>query len=58
MLRWVVENLKESPLSRGWAGYVNIKCVFTNPRKNATGGMWRGETLISNSVERYYYASV
>lgn len=54
-LRWVVETLKESPLSRGWVGYVYIKCVYTNPRKNKRGAMWRGEQLISNSVERYYY---
>jgi hypothetical protein len=54
-LRWVVERLQESPLSRGWSGYVNIKCVYTNPRKNMRGAMWRGERLISNSVERYYY---
>ena len=53
-LRWVVETLKESPLSRGWAGYVNIKCVYTNSRKNKRGAMWRGERLISNSVERPY----
>jgi hypothetical protein len=57
-LRWVVETLKESPLSRGWAGYVNIKCVYTNPRKNKRGAMWRGERLISNSVERYYYRAI
>jgi hypothetical protein len=54
-LRWVVETLKESPLSRGWIGYVYIKCIYTNPRKNKRGAMWRGEQLISNSVERYYY---
>jgi hypothetical protein len=57
-LRWVVEKLKESPLSRGWAGYVNIKCVYNNPRKNRSGAMWRGERLISNSVERYYYPAI
>jgi hypothetical protein len=33
-LRWVVERLQESPLSRGWSGYVNLKCVYTNPRTN------------------------
>ena len=54
-LRWVVETLKESPLSRGWVGYVNIKCVYTNPRKSKRGAMWRGQQLISNTVERYYY---
>jgi hypothetical protein len=54
-LRWVVETLKGSPLSRGWAGYVNIKCVYTNPRQKTKGARWRGERLISNSVERYYY---
>lgn len=54
-LSWVVETLKESPLSRGWVGYVNINCVYTNPRKNKRGAMWRGAQLISNSVERYYY---
>lgn len=54
-LRWVVETLKDSPLSRGWVGYVYIKCVYTNPRKNKKGAMWRGEQLISNTVERYYY---
>ena len=54
-LRWVIESLKESPLSRGWAGYVNIKCVYTNPRQKTRGARWRGERLISNSVERYYY---
>ena len=57
-LRWVVENLKESPLSRGWSGYVNIKCVYTTPRRNKRGVMWRGERLISNSVERYYYPAI
>jgi hypothetical protein len=54
-LRWLVETLKKSPLSRGWVGYVYIKCVYTNPRKIKRGAMWRGEQLISNSVERYYY---
>ena len=53
-LTWTVE-LKDSPLSREWSGYVNIKCVYTNPRKNKQGNTWRGEQLISNSVERYYY---
>ncbi len=56
-LRWVVESLKESPLSRGWVGQVNIKCVYTTPRKNKKGAMWRGEQLISNTVEKYYYPS-
>jgi hypothetical protein len=54
-LSWVVEKLKESPLSRGWAGYVNIKCVYNNPRNNKSPAGWRGERLISNSVERYYF---
>jgi PBS lyase HEAT-like repeat-containing protein len=54
-LRWVVEKLKESPLSRGWAGYVNIKCVYNNPQTNKSGVRWRGKQLISNTVERYYY---
>ena len=54
-LRWVVAMLKESPLFHGWIGYVYIKCVYTNPRKIKRGAMWRGEQLISNSVERYYY---
>ena len=53
-LTWMVD-LKDSPLSREWSGYVNIKCVYTNPRKNKQGNMWRGEQLISNSVERFYY---
>ena len=56
-LRWVVETLKESPLSRGWLGYTNIRCVYTPSGKNKTGAMWRGNQLISNSVERYYYAA-
>ena len=56
-LMWEVE-LKESPLSRGWReGYVNIKCVYTNPQKHKRGQMWRGEQLTSNSVERFYYPS-
>ena len=54
-LRWVVQ-LKDSPLSRGWAGYVNLKCVYTNPQKHKHGIIWRGEQLVSNSVERFYYA--
>ena len=54
-LRWVVE-LKDSPLSRGWVGYVNIKCVYTNPQKHKQGVTWRGDQLVSNSVERYYFA--
>ena len=54
-LRWTVEKLKDSPLSRGWIGYVSIKCVYINPGKNKRGAMWRGERLISNSVQRYYY---
>ncbi len=54
-LRWVVGNLKESPLSRGWSGYVNIKCVYSNPRRNKRDMRWRGERLISNSVERDYF---
>jgi hypothetical protein len=54
-LRWDVEVLKESPLSRGWLGTINTKCAYTNPRKNKSGAMWRGERLISNSVERYYF---
>ena len=53
-LRWVVE-LKDSPLSRGWIGYVNIKCVYTNPQKHKHQVMWRGEQLVSNSVERFYF---
>lgn len=53
-LTWIVD-LKDSPLSREWSGYVNIKCVYTNPRTNKQGNMWRGEQLISNSVERAYY---
>lgn len=57
-LRWVVEKLRESPLSRGWAGYVYIKCVYNNPRKNNSGARWRGQRLISNSVERYYYPAI
>jgi PBS lyase HEAT-like repeat-containing protein len=54
-LRWVVK-LKDSPLSRGWIGYVNVKCVYINPQKHKQGVMWRGEQLISNSVERYYFS--
>lgn len=54
-LRWIVEILKKSPLSRGWVGYVNVKCVYTAPRKSKTGAIWRGKQLISNSVKRYYY---
>jgi hypothetical protein len=54
-LRWVVESLKQSPLSRGWVGYVNIKCIYTAPQKSRTGSMWRGQVLISNSLQRYYY---
>ena len=54
-LRWVVK-LKDSPLSRGWVGYVNIKCVYINPHKHKQGVMWRGEQLVSNSVERYYFS--
>src|SRR5258705_6788764 len=57
-LRWIVETLKESPLSRGWSGYINIKCVYTNPQKNKRGAIWRGERLISNSVERSYYPAI
>lgn len=53
-LTWIID-LKDSPLSREWSSYVNIKCVYTNPRKNKQGNAWRGEQLISNSVERYYY---
>lgn len=53
-LRWVV-GLKDSPLSRGWVGYVNIKCVYTNPQRHKHRVMWRGEQLVSNSVERFYY---
>ena len=45
-LTWIFD-LKDSPLSREWSGYVNIKGVYTNPRNN--------KHLISNSVERYYY---
>jgi len=57
-LMWVVE-LKDSPLSRGWSeGYVNIKCVYTNPQKHKQGAMWRGEQLTSNSVERFYYSAL
>jgi hypothetical protein len=54
-LRWVVK-LKDSPLSRGWIGYVNIKCVYINPHEHKQGVMWRGEQLVSNSVERYYFS--
>lgn len=54
-LSWVVQ-LKDSPLSRGWIGYVNIKCVYINPYKHKQGVMWRGEQLVSNSVERYYFS--
>jgi hypothetical protein len=57
-LRWVVEKLRESPLSRGWVGYVYIKCIYNNPRKNKSGASWRGEQLISNSVERYYFPAI
>ena len=53
-LTWTVD-LKDSPLSREWGGYVNIECVYNNPRKNKQGSTWRGEQLVSNSVERYYY---
>ena len=53
-LRWVVQ-LKDSPLSRGWDGYINIKCVYTNPQKQKNRIIWRGEQLVSNSVERFYY---
>ena len=52
-LTWIVD-LKNSSLSREWSGYVNIKCVYTNPPTNKQGNIWRGEQLISNSVERYY----
>lgn len=54
-LRWVVR-LKDSPLSRGWIGYVNIKCIYINPHKHKQGMMWRGVQLVSNSVERYYFS--
>ena len=54
-LRWVVKP-KDSPLSRGWIGYVNIKCIYINPHKHQQGVMWRGEQLVSNSVERYYFS--
>jgi hypothetical protein len=54
-LRWVLK-LKDSPLSRGWIGYVNIKCVYINHHKHKLGVMWRGEQLVSNSVERYYFS--
>lgn len=53
-LTWIID-LKDSPLSREWSGYVNIKCVYTNPRTNKQGNTWRGTKLISNSVERFYY---
>jgi hypothetical protein len=53
-LRWVMK-LKDSPLSRGWIGYVNVKCIYTNSQKHKPGVMWRGEQLVSNSVERFYY---
>jgi hypothetical protein len=53
-LTWTVD-LKDSTLSHEWSGYVNIKCVYTNPRRHKQGNAWRGEQLISNSVERYYY---
>ncbi len=53
-LTWIID-LQDSPLSREWSGYVNIKCVYTNPQKHKQGNMWRGEQLISNSVERFYY---
>ena len=55
-LSWIVD-LKDSPLSREWSGYVNIKCVYTNPLKQKQESMWRGQKLISNSVERYYYGA-
>jgi hypothetical protein len=55
-LTWIMD-LKDSPLSREWIGYVNIKCVYTNPRKQKLESMWRGRKLISNSVERYYYGA-
>ena len=54
-LRWVVK-LKDSALSRGWVGSVNIKCVYINPHKHKQGVMWQGEQLVSNSVERYYFS--
>lgn len=57
-ITWVVKSLKESPLSRGWSGYVNIKCVYTNPQKSKRGARWRGERLVSNSVEKYYYSAI
>ena len=53
-LTWVVE-LKDSSLSVGWSGYVNIKCVYTNPQRQRRGTIWRGGQLVSNSVERFYY---
>lgn len=53
-LTWIVD-LKDSLLSREWSAYVNIKCIYNNPRKHKQGAMWRGEQLISNSVERFYY---
>ncbi|HZI85421.1 MAG TPA: HEAT repeat domain-containing protein [Pyrinomonadaceae bacterium] len=57
-LMWVTE-LKDSPLSRRWSeGYVNIKCIYTNPKIHKQGAMWRGERLTSNSVERRYYPAL
>jgi hypothetical protein len=53
-LRWLVK-LKDSPLSGGWIGYVNVKCVYINPEKHKHGVRWQGEQLVSNSVERFYH---
>lgn len=56
-LRWRIDVLKESPLSRGWIGYVAVKCIYTNPSWNNVERYWTGERLISNTVQDYYAAS-
>jgi hypothetical protein len=51
-LRWRIEVLKESPLSRGWVGYVSVKNIYTNPTKNKGETYWKGDQLISNTVQQ------
>ena len=57
-LKWRIGVLKESSLSRAWVGYVSVKCIYTNTGRNKVEGYWKGERLISNTVQYYYYAAI
>lgn len=54
ILRWTVASLRDSPLSRDWAGNVYVRCEYVHVQAAGRGASWRGDRLISNSIQQLY----